>query len=445
MLIYVALGWLIAKRVFYRSASSSGLPKHAFSPSPTGQMSVGKPSGPGASPPPEVTPRALVLPVALLGMTQIIAWGSLFYAIAVLAHPMAATLGIGTTGVFGAFSASLAISGLTAPVIGRALDRFGGYRIMAAGSVISAVALMLIASAQGPVQFFIGWGLAGMAMAANLYDAAFPALSQFAGRHYRPALTALTLLGGLASTVFWPLAWWLNEAFDWRAAMALFAGLHLFVCLPAHYLGLPRPATQSPADEAPDVAPAAPARDSRFLWLATAFTVSAFVISGTAAHAVGALKASGLSPATAIVAVSLIGPMQVVGRIIEFIVARGVSATMVGLAAFSVMAVAMCLLLVIGLSPALAFAFACAYGLSNGVMSIVRGTVPAELFGRHAYGTLMGRLAGPAFFAKAAAPVTLALLVANGNHYGWLAALLALLSLLALLAFVAAVRGHRAG
>jgi MFS family permease len=408
-------------------------------------MSTGEPRPEVTAAMLEPAPGALVLPVALLGMTQIIAWGSLFYAIAVLAQPMADTLGIGTTGVFGAFSASLAISGLTAPAIGRALDRFGGYRIMAAGSAISAVALMLIASAQGPVQFFIGWGLAGVAMAANLYDAAFPALSQFAGRHYRSALTALTLLGGLASTVFWPLAWWLHEAFDWRTAMALFAGLHLLVCLPAHYLGLPRPLAPTAAGDPQELlTPPPPAAGGRFLWLVTAFTLSAFVVSGTAAHAVGAIKASGLSPATAILAVSLIGPMQVVGRIIEFVFARGVVATAVGLVTFAVMAVAMCLLLLIGLSPAMAFAFACAYGLSNGVMSIVRGTVPAELFGRHAYGTLMGRLAGPAFFAKAAAPVTLAALVAGGNHYGWLAALLALLSVLALLAFVAAVRGHRA-
>lgn len=395
-----------------------------------------------ASPTLEPSPVSLIRPVALLGTTQIIAWGSLFYAIAVLAQPMAATLGISTTGVFGAFSASLAISGLTAPAIGRALDRYGGYRVMAAGSVISAIALSLISSAQGPLQFFVGWGLAGVAMAANLYDAAFPALSQFAGRHYRPALTALTLLGGFASTVFWPLAWWLHETFDWRAAVAVFAALHLLVCLPAHYFGLPRPTTPAPSGDTPEVAPSPPAAGSRFLWLATAFTVSAFVISGTAAHAVGALKASGLSPAAAIVAVSLIGPMQVVGRIIEFVFARGLSATKVGLAAFGIMAVAMCLLLLIGVSPTLAFAFACAYGLSNGVMSIVRGTVPAELFGRHAYGTLMGRLAGPAFFAKAAAPVALAALVANGDHYTWLAALLTLLSLFALIAFVAAIHSR---
>ena len=396
-----------------------------------------RPDAPAASLEPGY--RALIVPVALLGMTQIIAWGSLFYAIAVLAQPMAATLGLGTTAVFGAFSVSLAISGLTAASLGRALDRCGGYRVMAAGSVVSATALALVASAQGPVQFFIGWALAGVAMAANLYDAAFPTLSQFAGRHYRPALTALTLLGGLASTVFWPLAWWLNEAFDWRTAMAVFAALHLLLCLPAHYFGLPRPLAAASSGDPLAPIPAAPASGRRFLWLAAAFTLSAFVVSGTAAHAVGALKASGLSAATAILAVSLIGPMQLVGRIIEFVFARGVAATTVGLVTFAVMAVAMSLLLLIGVSPIMAFAFACAYGLSNGVMSIVRGTVPAELFGRQAYGTLMGRLAGPAFLAKAAAPVALAALVANGNHYVWLAALLTLLALLALAAFIAAI------
>jgi len=385
----------------------------------------------------------LALPVFLLGITQIIAWGSLFYSIAVLAQPIADDLGISTTMVFGAFSLSLAVSGLTAPAIGRAIDSLGGYRVLAGGSVISAIALALIAIADGPLLLFVGWALAGVAMAANLYDAAFPALSQFAGTRYRQALTALTLLGGLASTAFWPLAWVLNDAHGWRVALGLFALMHLLVCLPIHYWGLPRPRLPESGGDAPPNKPVAVAGGKRFWWLAAGFTISAFVVSGTAAHAVGVLKASGLDPATAIFAVALIGPMQVVGRLLEFVFARGVAATLVGLASFSIMLCAMVLLSQVGFAPWVAFAFACAYGLSNGVMSIVRGTVPAELFGRDGYGALMGRLAQPAFFAKAAAPVALAALVANGETYQTMVFLLAALAALALAAYIVAIRGFR--
>ncbi len=380
----------------------------------------------------------------LLGITQIISWGTLFYSIAVLAPAIAADLGLGQPAVFGAFSLSLVASGLAAPAVGRAIDARGGRTVLAAGSLAGALALAAIALAQGPLLFYAGWLLAGVAMAATLYDASFPALSQFAGARYRQALTVLTLFGGLASTVFWPLAWALQEVAGWRAAMGLFAALHLLVCLPIHRFGLPlaHGAAQPAADTGAKPA-AAKAPRGAFLWLAIAFTAAAFVVSATASHGVGALKASGLDAGTAILAASLIGPMQLVGRAAEFVFARGVRATVVGLAAFIVMLAAMLLLTAAGVGPFFAFAFACAYGLSNGVMSIVRGSVPAELFGRDGYGALMGRLAQPGFFAKAAAPALVALLVARGESYANVAWLFVALSALALAAYLVATTRHR--
>ncbi|HRP97948.1 MAG TPA: MFS transporter [Rhodocyclaceae bacterium] len=391
---------------------------------------------------------ALAVAVALFGVTQIVAWGSLVYSIAVLAQPMAAELGLATTTIFGAFSLSLAASGLASPAVGRAIDNYGGRAVLAAGSLVGALAFVLIAFADGPWLFFAGWLLAGVAMAATLYDAAFAVLSQFAGSGYRRALTALTLLGGFASTVFWPLSWHLEGLFGWRATLLLFALLHVVVCLPIHRFALPPrtralpPAPAEPAAAAPpDALRRTPART--FVWLAAAFTLAAFIISATAVHGVGALQASGLDDATAILAASLIGPMQVVGRIVEFVFARNVAATRVGLAAFVVMLVATLLLSLAGLSAWLAFAFAAAYGLSNGVMSIVRGTVPAELFGRDGYGTLMGRLAQPAFFAKAAAPVLVATLLAHGGTYRTMAMAFFALATLALAAYLLALRAGR--
>lgn len=395
------------------------------------------------SPSTDPVPARLWVIVPLFGVGQIITWGSLFYAIAVLAGPMAESLGMTTSTVFGAFSLSLGVSGLVSPAVGRAIDRLGGSIVLAAGSLVSALALAVIALAGHPLVFFGGWMLAGIAMAANLYDAAFPALSQFTGSRYRPALTALTLFGGLASTVFWPLAWHLNESLGWRPTIGLFALLHLLICLPIHRFALPR--TRVPAPATPPASTAGPVPSSgrrrRFLRLAAAFTISSFVISATAVHAIGALRASGLEGATAILAASLIGPMQVVGRILELAVARGVAATRVGIAVFTGMLLAMLLLWQVGLAPWLAFAFATLYGLSNGVMSIVRGTVPAELFGRNDYGRMMGHLAQPAFFAKAIAPVLVAVLVADAGRYPTMALLLAVLAGAALAAYAAAVRG----
>ncbi|MGH8800135.1 MAG: MFS transporter, partial [Casimicrobiaceae bacterium] len=64
---------------------------------------------------------------------------------------------------------------------------------------------------------------------------------------------------------------------------------------------------------------------------------------------------------------------------------------------------------------ALALLFAILFGGGNGVVTIVRGTVPAELFGRAGYGGTLGKLAAPALFARAVAPFAFAPLVATSS------------------------------
>ena len=361
----------------------------------------------------------LVRLIPALGVAQIISWGSLFYAIAVLGDAMRAELGISATWLFGAFTVGLFLSGVVSPAVGRLVDTRGGRLVLSWGSVLGAAALALLASAQHYATLFAGWALAGVAMGACLYDPAFATLHQIAGSSYRRAVTALTLFGGFASTVFWPLSQWLQEAVGWRDTLWLYAALHLFVCLPLHALFVPvrsgRAVAIEPVDE--PVAPAAAARSARgavFYALAGAFAAAAFLSATLSAHLIALLKSAGLAARDAVLVASLIGPMQVAGRIAEFGFARRMSARSAGALAFGLMTAGFaCLAFVDGLS-AIAFAFAVLYGWSNGVMTIVRGTVPAALFGRRNYGALLGRLALPAFFAKAVAPVAFTWLLAAG-------------------------------
>jgi predicted MFS family arabinose efflux permease len=382
-------------------------------------------------------PPNLMRIVPALGLFQIVAWGSLYYSIAVLADPMAETFGVSRAFVFGAFSASLAVSGLFAPWVGRLIDRHGGRHVLMTGVLTGALALTVIAVAPNPPIFLIGWILAGIAMAATLYDAAFAALTPLAGTRYRRALTVLTLFGGLASTLFWPLSWYLESVAGWRMTLLTFAGLHLLVCLPLLWLALPRAASVRPGPRGTTVGAARPtsAYGTRFLWLATAFSLSAFVFSAIGAHVVAALGAVGLEPGTAIAAAALIGPMQVAGRIAELLVADRVTAIRVGFIALVLIMLSLVLLWLAPGMPWLAFAFALGYGAANGVMTIAKGAVPAELFGRDGYGTIMGRLARPAFLAKAAAPVLISLLLVGGMSYALMPLLLAGLMLLAVMTY----------
>jgi hypothetical protein len=275
-------------------------------------------------------------------------------------------------------------------------------------------------------------------MAATLYDPAFATLHHLAGTSYRRAVTALTLFGGFASTVFWPLSQLLLEVFGVRWTFLFYAALHVFVCLPLHWL---LPAHVQPDHRASADTPifALPAVGRTFLWLAAALAFASFAASALAAHLVGVMGASGLGVRDAVLIGALIGPMQVAGRVMEFVLIRHIRPIAMGTIAFVMLAVSLLLLTQLRGAWWAAVLFAALYGWSNGVLTIVRGVVPGELFGRDEYGALLGRLAQPQFIARAIAPFALATLIALDGSHGFALATLAVGGLLGVVAYWRAV------
>ena len=281
--------------------------------------------------PPDV-PRGLFRRVVpALGIAQIISWGTLFYAIAVLGAPMRDELKTSDVILFGSFTCGLFVSGIVSPWVGRRIDAHGGRGVLAGGSLIGAFACGTLALAQSPITLFIGWVLAGIATAATLYDPAFATLHRISGAQYRRAVTALTLFGGFASTVFWPLSQFLLDTIGWRETFGLYAALHAFVCFPLHVVCVPNgtPAAAASPPVAPPMA-SATQRNAAFMWLATALARATFVSSALAAHLIGLLTTSGLPARDAVLVGSLIGPMQVAGRVMEFAFTRHIRALFVG-------------------------------------------------------------------------------------------------------------------
>jgi len=367
--------------------------------------------------------RSLAASVAALGIAQIISWGSLFYTIAVLGPALATAAGVGEIALFASFSAGLVVSGLLAPMVGQRIDTHGGRSVLSGGSVLAAIACAALALVQGPVSMLVAWLLAGVAMAATLYDPAFATLNDIAGPHYRRAVTALTLFGGLASTVFWPLSHLLLERVGLRETFAIYAVVHVVVCLPLHWWCVPARSPRVAVAGANRTA-AGPALHAQraFLWLATALALVSLVASGISAHLIGLLTASGIGLGDAVFIGAMFGPMQVAGRVMEFTFARRIGPIAAGYLAFAAMAVSLVVLAVQNGVYALALLFVLGYGWSNGVLTIVRGTVPAELFGREGYGALLGRLALPQVISRALAPAAVAgILVVDPSRFATLA------------------------
>ncbi len=388
--------------------------------------------------------RSVGAAIAALGVTQIVGWGTTHYMTAILAGSIADGLGLSPTTVLGGFSWGLLVAGASASTSGRLMDRHGAGRVMMFASILSAAGLLVISLARGWPALFAGWTLIGLAMRSILYDGAFAALTVLAGDGARRAISLVTLFGGFASSVFWPIGAWLDASFGWRAALQVYALLNLLPCALLHvrYAGGPhrRPAGADAGLEAPSqtLLPAEDARRALAL-LAVGFTLHAFINSAIGAHLVMLLGGFGYGAAVVVTTASLMGPAQVVARVAEMSLQRRFSAVAVALPSIALMPIAFVAALALPVQPWAAGLFVMLYGCANGLMTIVRGTLPLAVFGSRGYGELLGRIAGPGLLAAAAAPVTLSALVeAAGPRAGL--ALLAACAFGALVSIAAVVR-----
>lgn len=381
-----------------------------------------------------------------LGITQIVSWGSVYYAFALLLEPLQDELGAGKSAVAGAFSVALLVSGLCAMRVGVTIDRVGGRRLMTLGSLGAALLLAALSQVSSLPALYAVWAGLGVVMAATLYEPAFAVIAQVYRLNYRRALTVLTLFGGLASTVFWPLTTLLIEQFGWRSALLWLAAINLVVCVPLHLWWLPRSGGR-PAVERSGLGGSHRLRlwaDPRFRALTVAFLAHYVVISAIAAHLIALLLARGLSPAAAAGIGALFGPMQVAGRLMEFGASRWIRAAQVGRIAALALPLSMVVLLIAEVSLLWLTLFAVLFGASNGVMTVVRGALPVEMYGRDNYGAIAGALAAPGLLARAVGPVFAALLWSALGGYGPTTAVLIAVAAVGALAFVCATRADAA-
>ena len=352
--------------------------------------------------------------VPVLGVTQILAWGGIYYTPVLIVPIIAREQGWSMAFAMGGFSFALLAAGLSAPYIGRAIDRFGGHVVMTFGSLLGALGLVLITIAEHRVAYVAVWILLGVALSASLYDAAFSSLGRIFGAAARRPITALTLAGGFASTVGWPATHYLTEVVGWRGTYLIYAALLVCIAAPLHAFLLPRerhavPPTPADGVKVPDQV--LPARGWPFFLVAGGFAVYAFVPSGLAAHLLAIFARSGIDGDTVVWIGALFGPAQVGARVIEFAFGRNLHPLWIARIALTTLLSGFVMIAVLGIAPPVAAAFAIIFGGSNGLITIARGAVPLALFGATGYGRLMGRLAFPFLMVQSAAPLVMAAVI----------------------------------
>ena len=347
-----------------------------------------------------------VITVAV-GTAQTLAWASSYYLPAILAAPIARDLGLNSSWVFGAFSCALLVSALLGPVAGRAIDSRGGRNVLILSNVVFAVGLTVLGLADGPLVLILAWLVIGAGMATGLYDAAFGTLAGLFGRGARGPITGITLMAGFASTIGWPLTSLLNTQLGWREACFVWAGAHLLLGIPLHRCLVPLAARRRPERA---TAPQDEGNLSPLMLglLGYVFAAGWFVSTAMAAHLPRLLQEGGASLRTAIIAGALIGPAQVVARLIEFsFMQRTHPLTS---ARFAVILHPLGALL-FGVLGAPAAVFAVLHGAGNGLLTIAVGTLPLALFGPVGYGLRQGLLGAPSRVAQAASPLVFGLLM----------------------------------
>ncbi|GJD47380.1 hypothetical protein OPKNFCMD_0086 [Methylobacterium crusticola] len=363
--------------------------------------------------------------ISALGVVEILAWGSSFYLPAVLAGPIAADTGWPLSWVVGGLSIGLLVAAIASPRVGTAIHRRGGRPVLALAALLLAAGHVVIGLAPNLPTFLAGWLVLGLGMGCGLYDPAFATLGRLYGAEARPAITTLTLWGGFASTVCWPLSAFLVEQVGWRGTCLAYAGLHLAVTLPL-VLGLvpPVPAAAPGASGARGQCEPLTRRERRaFLLMAGVLVLGGTVMTLVSVHLIALLQARGVALAAAVSYGALIGPSQVGARIVEM-ATKGRHHPLWTLTVAMVLVALGLAILVAGI-PAVAVALVL-YGAGNGIYSIARGTVPLALFGAERYPVLVGRLARPGLVAQALAPSLGAVALTYGGPdtaYALLAAL----------------------
>ena len=248
-------------------------------------------------------------------------------------------------------------------------------------------------------------------MAGTLYPPAFAALTHWAGAHRVRALTTLTLVAGLASTVFAPLSSVLDDWLGWREAyLVLLAGLAL-VTVPLHWWGLKHPwrsshaVTHHHATAGHRTAQATVvSRSTPFLLLTLANALTGLAVFAVVINLVPMLVEQGLSRNVAALALGLGGVGQVAGRLAYARFAAATSVTSRGVVVVAAVAVSTAALALAPGSVVLLTVLGMVLGLARGIYTLVQATAITDRWGTEAYGTLNGILTAPALAASAVAP-----------------------------------------
>lgn len=351
----------------------------------------------------------------MLSIGQLVSWGLVYYTFPLFIGPMEQELGWSRSSMFGALSAGLLTAGLCSIPVGAWIDRGHGRLLMTGGSLLAAILLMVWSRVESLPVFYAMWIGLGACQAVILYEPAFAVITRVYGPRYKQAILLMTFLGGLASTFGIPFTQLLIEQVGWRPALEALAAINLGVAFLIHWLFVPGPREEAVPIAAPPVAAegsdkkksplAAAVRVPAFWGLVVAFAGYGLAFSAMSFHLIPLLESRDVPIAVVMAIIALIGPMQVVGRVLLMVGQRHITTIQLGAGIYFAFPISMAMLAT-GISDVYGLIlFAIIYGVANGLVTILRGMAVPEFIGPEGYGVVSGALTMPTNIMRAAGPL----------------------------------------
>ena len=361
--------------------------------------------------------RNIVWPFAI---AETILWAASYYAFPAFLLQWEAEFGWSKTALVTAFTTALVLSALSAPFVGRLIDHGYARIVFATCGVSASILLVLLSQITAYWQFFTIWALIGVAMSGMLYEACFSVLTRALGVDAKRAITFVTLLAGLAGTLSFPAAYYLSEFLGWRSALLIFAASVASISLPLVWTACTHAdrhhALNNIAASVQSTTVRRVLRTASFWLLAFAFMTIAISHGVIIPHLLPILAEYKIDPDTAVFAASMIGPMQVTGRLAMMAGERHVSIFTIANTCFIAMSIAALALLYSGSVEGLLIIFVILQGAANGVISIIKPVIIQKIHGRSGFGTISGMIAVPFLLGFALGPTLAALIWTIGGY-----------------------------
>lgn len=245
-------------------------------------------------------------------------------------------------------------------------------------------------------------------MGMGLYDALFASLGKKYGKGASRSIVQITLISGFATTMVWPLLAMLNGNFGWRKTVLMYALILMLLTFLIHWFTIFKNETVINATTKTNILQKKdvqithiPKLKNAFHLLLINFTIGSFLMTGIYIYLLDILKNNQFSLEQAISIGAFLGPSQVGVRVLDILFPQKTT-IITGIISSIAITIGLIFLTFSGNS---AYIGVVIFGLGNGMRSILRGTLPLEIFGQKIYALVIGKLAILPLMAQAVTPL----------------------------------------